>query len=117
LFDVRYPISLAFAAGLLNFIPIVGPVVTGIFIFAIVSLDSPLMAVFVVAAFTLIQQIENNILTPALTRKFVGISPALVLFALAIGGKLWGIMGALLVIPLVGILAEFLHDFLEKQKM
>lgn len=116
LFDVRYPISLAFTAGLLNFIPLIGPVITGILIFAVVGLDSPLMALFVVVAFSLIQQIEGNILTPALTKKFVGVSPALVLLAFAIGGKLWGLLGALLVVPLLGILSEFLHDFFERQK-
>jgi predicted PurR-regulated permease PerM len=116
LFDVRYPLFLAFTAGLLNFIPIVGPVVTSIFIFVVVGLDAPLMALFVVAAFALIQQIENNILTPILTKKFVGVSPAIVLLALTIGGKLWGLLGALLAIPLAGILSEFLHDFLEKQR-
>lgn len=116
LFDIRYPLSLAFTAALLNFIPLVGPVVAGIFIFAVVGLDSLPMAFLVITAFFLIQQIENNILTPALTKKFVGVSPAIVLLALAIGGKLWGVLGALLAVPLFGILMEFLHDLFKRKK-
>jgi len=46
----------------------------------------------------------------------LGIPPALVLIALAVGLQLWGIMGAILAIPLAGILFEFLRDFLKKRK-
>lgn len=116
LFAINYPISLALTAGVLNFIPIVGPVITGFLIFILVALDSPVMALVVVAAFTLIQQIEGSILTPWLSKKFVGISPVLVLLALAIGGKLWGILGALMLVPLFGVIAEFTRDYLARRR-
>jgi len=116
LFAINYPISLAMLAGVLNFIPIVGPILTGFLIFVVVVLDSPVMALVVVAAFTLIQQIESNILTPWLSKKFVGVSPVLVLLALAIGGKLWGVLGAFLAVPLFGIIAEFGKEYLERRR-
>jgi len=114
--NARYPSSMALLAGVLNFIPIIGPIVTGFLIFILVALDSILGAVFVVIAFTLIQQIENNILTPVLTKKFVGIPPVIVLISIVVGGKLLGFLGALLAIPLAGILFEFSRDFLKKRK-
>ena len=116
LFNVQYPFSLGLLAGLLNFIPIVGPLLTAILVGFLVALDSPLRALFVVLALTLIQQIENNILTPILSKKFIGLPPVLVLVALAVGAQFWGIMGAILAIPLAGILFEFLRDFLKKRK-
>ncbi|MDA1337310.1 MAG: AI-2E family transporter [bacterium] len=116
LFNVQYPFSLGLLATILNFIPIIGPLVTGLLLFTVVALDSTLKAIFILLAFTLIQQIEGNILTPILTRKFLGIPPALVLIALAVGMQLWGIMGAILAIPLSGIIFEFLRDFLKKRK-
>ena len=116
LFDVQYRFSLALFSGILNFIPIVGPLLMGLFIFLLVALDSLPKAIFVLIAFTLIQQIEGSILMPLLTKKFIGLSPALVLISLAIGGTLWGVMGAILAIPLAGILFEFLRDFIKKQK-
>ena len=67
-------------------------------------------------AFFLIQQIEGNIVTPILTKKFVGLSPALVLISLAVGGKLLGILGAILAIPITSILFEFWTDFLKAKK-
>ena len=116
LFNVQYPFSLGLLATILNFIPIIGPLITGLLVAVIVALDSTLKAVFILVAFVLIQQIEGNILTPLLTKRFLGIPPALVLIALAIGGELWGIMGAILAIPLAGIIFEFLRDFLQKRK-
>jgi len=115
-FNVEYPFFLGLLAGIFNFIPIVGPIVTGFLIVLIVSLDSFPKAIFVLIVFSLIQQIENNILMPILTKKFIGLPSSLVLFALAVGGKLWGLWGAILVIPLTGILFEFLKEFLQKRK-
>lgn len=116
LLNIKYPFSLGLLAGILDFIPIVGPIFTAVFIFIIVSLDNLLKAIFVLIVFTLIQQIENNIVLPLLIKKFVGLSPVLVLLALTIGGKLWGILGAILTLPLAGILFEFTRDFLKKRK-
>jgi predicted PurR-regulated permease PerM len=116
LFNVKYPFSLALLAGVLEFIPIVGPLVAGVVAFVLVAADSLLKAIFVLIFFVLVQQVEGNILTPVLTRKFIGLPPALVLVALAVGAKLWGIMGAILTIPLAGIIFEFLKDFLRKRR-
>ena len=116
LFNAKYPFSLGLISGVLNFIPIVGPLIAGGLVAMIVALDSAMKAVFVILTFVLIQQIENNILTPLLTRKLIGLSPVIVLIALAIGGELWGMVGAILAIPIAGILFEFLRDFLKKRK-
>ncbi len=116
LFNANYSFLLAVAAGVLNFIPFIGPILTGILIFLIISFDSISKAILALVAFTLIQQVENNILTPILTKKFIGLSPALVLISLAVGGKLGGILGAVLAVPLAGVLFEFLRDFLAKRR-
>ena len=114
--NVNYSVSLAFFAGITNFVPIIGPIIAGITIAIVVFLDTWwLQALFAVLAFIIIQQIEN-ILTPILSRKFVGMSPILVLIALGVGLRLWGILGAILAIPILGILFEFLRDFFKKKK-
>jgi len=116
LFQTKYPLSLGLMAGVLNFIPVVGPIIAGALMFLIAFFDSLLKAIFVLIAFILIQQVENNILTPLLSKKFIGISPVLVLISLAVGGELWGLLGAVLAVPLAGILFEFLKEFLQKRK-
>jgi len=116
LFNVEYSFTLALLAGVLDFIPILGPLIVGVLTFILVALDSWLKAIFVIVAFVLIQQIEGNILSPILARKFVGLPPVLVLISLSIGAKLLGIMGAILAIPMACIIFEFLRDFLKKKK-
>ena len=116
LFDVQSPLSLSLLAGLLNFVPVAGPLLAGVLIALIVALNSFLQAFFVVLAFTLIQQIEENVLMPLLSKRFVGLPPTLVIISLVIGAQFWGIMGAILAIPLAGILFEFLRDFLKRRK-
>jgi len=116
LFKINYSFTLALFAGLTNIIPIVGPIIAGIIIALIAALDSWLKAALILIVFIIIQQIEGNILTPVLTKRFIGLPPALVLISLLIGGKLWGILGAILAIPLAGIVFEFTKDFLKKRK-
>jgi len=122
-FGVKYPFSLALLAGTLNFIPIIGPIITGLLIIVIVALDPTAVssqmfrAFLVLITFALIQMIENNILTPIISKKFIDLPPVLVLVALVIGGQLWGLLGAILATPLAGILFEFLREFLQKRKI
>ncbi|OQX00833.1 hypothetical protein BWK69_00670 [Candidatus Parcubacteria bacterium A4] len=115
LFSVKYPFSLALLAGVFNFIPVVGPMIVALLIFLLVFFESALQAIFVLIIFFLIQQIENNILTPIISKKFIGLSPVLVLIALAIGGKLWGLLGAILAIPLFSIFFEFIREFIKSR--
>lgn len=116
LFNVEYPISLGILSGISNIVPIVGPLIVGLVIGGIVALESATKAILILLSLVLIQQIENNIVTPILAKKLVGMSPVLVLVSMAAGGQLWGIMGAIFTLPLAGVLFEFLQDFLKKQK-
>jgi len=116
LFETKYSLLLALFAGVLNIIPIVGPIVTGILILLLVSLDSAIKAIFAVTVFILIQQVENNILNPLLTKKIVGVAPAVVLISMSIGASLFGFVGALLAVPLAGILSDLIKEFLKRRK-
>ena len=113
---VKYAISLGLLAGITNIVPIVGPIIAGAIIALFAFLDSWTKSLFILIIFILIQQVEGNIISPILTRKFIGIPPVLVLIALLVGGKLWGVLGAILAIPLAGVIFEFLNDFLKKRK-
>ncbi len=116
LFNVEYAFLFSLMAGLLNFIPYVGPVLGGGIFFVVILMDSAWKALFAIIAFGIIQMIESSALTPLLSKKYMGVSPVLVLFALVVGGVLWGFLGALLAIPLLGILFEFFKEFMERRK-
>ncbi len=113
---IDYPVSFAMIMGMFDFVPILGPIVASAFIVLTISMDSFLQAGFVLIALGLIQVLQENIFLPIITSKTVKISPAVVLIALFIGGKLWGILGAILLVPLVAILFEFLKDFFSERK-
>jgi len=114
LLKTKYSLSLSLLAGALNFVPILGPIFASILIFTLLFLDSLTKAFLALVCFVIIQQIENNIVTPFMTKKFVGLSPVLILVSLAVGGRLFGILGAILTIPLVAIVVKFSKGLLER---
>jgi predicted PurR-regulated permease PerM len=107
---INYPFSLSVVAGISNFIPILGPIFSGILIFIFALFESFFKAIFALILFILIQQIEGNILGPILAKKIIGMPPFLVLVSLLIGGKLLGIGGAILAVPLTGIVFKILQE-------
>jgi len=117
IFNIKYAYALGLLAGVLNFIPYIGPLLTALLLFLIIFPASILKAIFILIAFFLVQQIENQVLSPLLMKKMVNLPPVLVLISLVIGGKIWGFLGSLLVVPLAGILFEFTKEFLQRRKM
>jgi len=115
-FDVKYAFILAILGGVLDFIPMLGPVVAGLLIAMIVMMSSVTKALIILICFIIIQQLEGNILFPILFKKFVGLPPSLVLIALAVGASLWGFLGAILAIPLTGIIFEIIKDYLKVKR-
>ncbi len=112
IFNVKYAFVLSLIAGLADLVPFIGPVFSGLAIFAVTAVSSFWQATIVVLAVALIQQLENHVLLPFLFKKFAGLSPVLVLIALVIGGKLWGLAGAILAMPLAGVVYEIVRDYL-----
>ncbi len=112
IFNVKYAFVLSLIAGVADLVPFIGPVVSGVVLFAVTVLNSLWQAVFVILAVIIIQQLENHLLQPFLFKKFTGLSPVLVLIALAIGAKLWGLAGAVLAMPLAGVVYEIIKDYL-----
>ncbi len=115
-FEVRYNFALSVFAGFLDFIPYVGPFIAGLIFGFLTLLDSWTKAVLIIILFTLIQQIEANIVMPLFSKKIIGLPATLTLIALLIGGKLWGVAGAVLSLPLVGIIYELTKDLVKDKK-
>jgi predicted PurR-regulated permease PerM len=114
--DVEYGVVFGLLAGLSNFVIFIGPLVAGlvIFVFIIVSTGVSQGLLFVLVYF-IAQEIEGYIIMPVLSKKLLRLSPTLVLLSIMIGGKLWGILGAILAIPMIGMFSEFIRGFLEKK--
>ena len=110
---IRYALPLAVLAGLLEIIPNIGPTVSAIPA-VIIGLSSSYFSGFsVLALCVIIQQLENSLIVPYIMKRAVGLNPILTLIALLVGGRIGGVLGVLLSIPLVlfieTILAEIFH--------
>jgi predicted PurR-regulated permease PerM len=98
--DVKYALALGLLAGLLEVVPMIGPVISAVFAGIVAFVDSPVKAIGVIILFIIIQQLENNILVPKIMQKVSGFSPLIILLALMVGGEFFGLLGAVLSVPI-----------------
>lgn len=115
------PLALAQAilAGLLNFIPNVGPTMSVVIPMAIALLDEPWKAVAILIIYLLIQQFESNLLTPYIMAQQVSLLPAITLIAQVFFTTFFGFLGLLLALPLtvvakIWINAVLIEDILDR---
>ena len=98
---VKAAFALGLLAGLFEFIPTVGPILSAVPAVAMGFLDSPEKAVFVAVAFFLIQFMENHLLIPLLMKGGVDVPPALTILSQALMALLFGFLGLMVAVPLL----------------
>lgn len=107
---VEYALSLAIIAALLEVVPIIGPIIAAIPAVLLGLTVSPLFAILIAGLYLAVQQIENQIIVPQVMKRAVGLNPLLVILAVSIGGRLLGIAGALLAVPIAVVIQLILHE-------
>lgn len=102
LFIIGEPLAiiLGLIAGLLSFIPFLGPILSALPAILIGLARSPMMAVWVIVVYTVVQLIESNLLTPLIQKRTVMLPPAFLLAAQFLFGVMMGFFGVLLATPL-----------------
>jgi predicted PurR-regulated permease PerM len=100
LLGVKAAFALGFIAGLLEFIPTVGPILAAVPAIAMGFVDGPEKAVVVIVAYWGIQFLENNLLIPWLMRGGMDIPPALTLVAQGLMTLVFGFLGLMVAVPL-----------------
>jgi predicted PurR-regulated permease PerM len=99
--DVKAALALGVIAGLLEFIPTIGPILSAFPAVAMGFVDSPQKALYVAVAYIGIQFLENHILIPMLMKGGVNIPPALTILAQALATLLFGFLGLMVAVPLM----------------
>ena len=102
-------------AGLLAFIPNLGPVMSVIPPVAIALLEAPWKALAVIILYVVIQQVESNVLTPLVMKQQVSLLPAVTLLAQVTFAVFFGFLGLLLALPLTLIIQQWLNEFWVKE--
>lgn len=98
--DLPFWLIVGIVAGFLNMVPFLGPIVGGALAALVALLNGDLwQAIWAVLIMILVQQIDNHLITPAIQRARVNLSPLAIVLALIIGGAVAGILGVLVAIP------------------
>jgi len=110
-----YSVLLAALAGLLEFIPMIGPLAAGVVIVVVAAVSgAPVLAILIfVLAYRLVQ---DYVLSPLLMKQGVELHPLLVLFGVFAGAELAGIAGAFLSVPVLA-LARVIYERIRKARM
>ncbi|HEX6966091.1 MAG TPA: AI-2E family transporter [Gemmatimonadaceae bacterium] len=98
---VRAALALGFIAGMLEFIPFFGPIISAIPAIAMGFLDSPEKALWVTIAYFIIQEMEGHILIPMLMKEGVDLPPVLTILAQALMVLVFGFLGLMVAVPML----------------
>lgn len=101
LLDVKAALALGVIAGLLEFVPTIGPILSAVPAVAMGFLDSPEKALSVGIAYLVIQQVEGHLLIPLLMKEGMDLPPALTIMAQAVMALVFGFLGLMVAVPLL----------------
>lgn len=94
------PFMLGAIAGLLAFVPIVGPILAALPGIVLALSMGTTTALWTVLLYVGIEQLESNLILPMVEGKAAGLPPALLIIAFAAMGTLFGVLGAIIAAPL-----------------
>ena len=111
LFGLPYGVMTGIFAGVLSFIPYVGPMIAcilgAIFIFTV----SPSQALFSIVLYQIIQLIEGNLIYPKVVGQSIGLPALFTLAAASIGGNLFGLLGMIFFTPVFAVIYRLVKEF------
>lgn len=113
---VKYAAVIAIIAGFMEVIPVMGPIVAWFVAVPIVLNQSVWLVVPVTIVCFFIQQIEGHLLVPIVMQRVVGLNPIVILFALLVGYRFLGVVGAVLSVPAATMVSIILTDFFDRSR-
>lgn len=114
IFKMPYAVLVSIIIGASNVIPIFGPIIGTIpatFIVLMANPTEPMSAVWFVVLVLIIQRIDNDIIYPKVIGNSIGLSGLWVIFAILIGGGLWGLTGMIVGVPLFAVIYQLVKEF------
>jgi predicted PurR-regulated permease PerM len=102
LLDVRAAVALGIIAGILEFVPYFGPILSSLPAIAMGFLDGPEKALWVALTYLVIQQLEGNVVTPLLMKEGLDLPPVLTIIGQSVMALAFGFVGLVIAMPLLG---------------
>ncbi len=109
---VDYAVFFGFLAAFLILIPYIGIFIGSILpaVYSLVTMDNPWVSLGVIGVMSVVQFLEGNFITPNIVGSKVSINPLAAIVMLLLGGKLWGLAGLILALPLTAIIKVILDS-------
>ena len=101
-----YALAFGFFFGLMELVPFIGPVLGALPAVSVAFFQDPLTGLWVALFFVAVQQIEGHIVAPLVFGQTLHINPLIVIFSLLLGGEIYGLVGALVALPLAALVRE-----------
>ncbi len=102
----KYAVVFGVFYGLMELVPYIGPIVGAIPPVLVALVNDPISALWVALLFVGLQQLEGHIVAPQIFGHTLRINPLLVIFALLLGLQVYGVVGALIALPILSVLRE-----------
>ena len=112
---IEYAILISFVIGITNVIPVFGPFIGAIPCIFILLIVDPLEALWFSILIVVLQQIDGNIIGPFILGDSMGLSSMWIMFAIIVGGGLFGVPGMFLDVPAFSIIYHLLKEYAEKR--
>lgn len=109
----QYAVLIAFIVGLTNMIPYFGPFIGMIPAFLLTLIVQPSLAIWVLLFIFILQQFDGWYLGPKILGDQVGVSPLFIIFAVTVGGGLFGVLGMFLSVPIIALIKIYTEKFIE----
>ena len=113
---IPFALPLSIFAGLMEILPLIGPIIYSSVIVIVALTVGPLTAILSAIFGFIVQSVEAHILVPQIMKKAVGLSPVTTILAILAGGTLMGIIGALLAVPITAVISAIVEDIFLKGK-
>ncbi|MDV4150977.1 AI-2E family transporter [Clostridium sp. AL.422] len=113
IFKMPYTILVSVIVGITNIIPFFGPFIGAIPSFIIILFVSPIQALWFLPIIFLIQQLDGNFIGPKILGDTIGISAFWILFSILVAGKVLGLVGMIIGVPLFAIFYSIVKIFIE----
>ncbi|MFH1354028.1 MAG: AI-2E family transporter [bacterium] len=110
LMGVPYSLLLGLVAGVLEMVPIIGPIVAAVPAVLVGFTQSWMLGLGIILFYLLVQQAENHLLIPFIMRKATGLNPLVIILAILLGARLVGVVGVLLAVPAAVVICAFVND-------
>ncbi len=102
----KYALAFGVFYGVMELVPYIGPILGALPAVIVALFTDPIVALWVTLLFVGLQQLEGHVVAPQVFGHTLRINPLLVIFALLLGLQLYGIVGALVALPILAILRE-----------